>query len=87
MPAPPAPTSEEHLLAAVAAGDQTALARLYDLHAPALTRELAADGVPTPTIGTIVHNLFLQLWVAAPRLDPSAGFTTYARRLLEDAAR
>jgi RNA polymerase sigma-70 factor (ECF subfamily) len=68
----PAPT-DEALLAAVAAGDQLALATLYERRAPlvfALALKLVADAAEAEEV---VQELFLRVWLRARLYDPARG--------------
>jgi RNA polymerase sigma-70 factor (ECF subfamily) len=64
--------SDEALMRALAAGDESALRELYARHAPAIFA-LAARTLERPAAEEIVQDVFLALWQSADRFDPERG--------------
>ena len=65
--------SDADLMAAVVAGDQKALATLYDRHAPrllALSQRLLSNAVDGEDL---LHDLFIEVFHRAATYDPSRG--------------
>jgi RNA polymerase sigma factor (sigma-70 family) len=61
--------SDAELLVAVAAGDLSALGRLFDRHEPALRRYLRRMGIPQADVDDLVQATFLEITRAAPSFD------------------
>jgi len=62
---------ERELVAAVARGDQQAFAELFDRHAAPAQRMLLRLGYAETAIDSALHEVFLEFWRAAPRMNPA----------------
>jgi RNA polymerase sigma factor (sigma-70 family) len=67
-----AEVSDEGLMRALAAGEETALRELYARHAPAIFA-LAARSLERASAEEIVQDVFLALWQSAERFDAERG--------------
>lgn len=69
----PAPAGDAALVAAIAAGDRDALARLYDAYGPllfGLARRMLGSAAAAEDL---IHDVFLEVWLHAAEYSPDRG--------------
>ena len=85
-------TSDESLVAAVAAGDRDALRALYERHAPWLTLRLSRRCGDPDVVDDAIQDTFVALWRSAARYERSGAVAAWLwgiaiRRLVDGLRR